>query len=240
MKPTLLIMLLVVAAASVSAEEPGYHQRLFRTAEGIDMAYAISVPKGDQSVPRPLVLALHPGGERPPYYGSWFARLVVVPAVTDLAAIIVAPDCPTKTWAEPGADRAVMALLEKVIAEQNIDKRRVLVTGFSMGGRGTWYFSSQHPEFFTAAIPMAASTGEMPTETLAKMPTYIVHSRRDERVPFGPAEQNARELEKIGRVVTFEAVAELGHFQMGGYTPSLKRGVSWVVERWLKQASPAR
>ncbi len=233
-------LILLTAGDGAHAEEPGYHQRTFKTADGAEMAYAISVPKGDQSVPRPLVLALHPGGERPPYYGSWFARLVVVPALADVPAVLVAPDCPTKTWAEPGADRAVMALLEKVMAEQTIDRRRILVTGFSMGGRGTWFFSAQHPAFFTAAIPMAASTGEMSAEMLAKMPTYIVHSRRDERVPFGPAELNAQALEKLGRVVQFDAVEDLGHFQMGGYVPALKRAVRWVTERWGADRSTSR
>lgn len=232
MKHVLIATLLVSAAATVRAEEPGYHQRVFDTGDGTKMLYAISVPRTDAPGPRPLVLALHPGGDRPSYYGGWFARLVVIPALTDLQAIVVAPDCPTRTWADPGADRAVSALLEKVMAEEKIDRKRILVTGFSMGGRGTWYFSSQHPGLFTAAIPMAASTGEIPPQKLAMMPTYIIHSRRDERVPFGPAEENAQALEGLGRTVKFEAVADLGHFQMGGYVPALKRAVGWVVERW--------
>lgn len=234
MRRSWISLLFLALAAPVWAEPPGYHQRVFRTADGVEMAYAISIPRGDTTSPRPLVLALHPGGDRPPYYGGWFAKLVVLPALTDLQAIVVAPDCPTKTWAEPGADAAVSALLEKVLAEERVDKRRILVTGFSMGGRGTWYFSARHPKLFTAAIPMAASTGEQPAESLALMPTYIVHSQKDERVPFGPAEQNALALKALGRVVQFDAVTDLGHFQMGGYVPSLKRGVQWVVERWGK------
>ena len=73
-----------------------------------------------------------------------------------------------------------MALLQKVLAEYTIDRKRVLVTGFSLGGRGTWFMASHHPDLFTAAIPMAASTGDEPLERLATMPTYIIHSRADE------------------------------------------------------------
>jgi len=229
------VMLVTAIAAAASAEEPGYHERVFPLADGLKMPYAISIPKGDSSTPRPLVLALHPGGERPSFYGSWFAKVVVMPALTELQPIVVAPDCPTKSWAEPGADQAVSALLEMVMKDHRVDRRRILVTGFSMGGRGTWYFTSKHPDLFTAAIPMAASTRELSQETLAKMPTYIVHSRKDQVVPFEPAEENAKALAGLGRVVKFDAVDDLGHYQMAGYVPALKRGVAWVLERWASQ-----
>ena len=44
------------------------------------------------------------------YYGSAYAQFVVAPALRDLNAIIVAPDCPTQVVDGPCADRAVMAL----------------------------------------------------------------------------------------------------------------------------------
>jgi predicted peptidase len=201
--------------------------------DGGELPYAIQVPDNQrEGVALPLILALHPGGERLRYYGSVFARMVVAPASTDLNAIIVAPDCPTKGWAEPGADRAVMALLDKVMAEHTIDRKHVLVVGFSMGGRGTWYMAAHHPDLFTAAIPMAAATGDEKIEALALMPTYIIHSRADQVVPFAPAEKNAARLEQLGRVVKFEPLADLGHFDMGAYVPSLRRAVKWIAERW--------
>ena len=73
----------------------------------------------------------------------------------------------------------------------NIDRKRVLVVGFSMGGRGTWHMAAQHPDLFTAAIPMAASTRGMTIDQLGRQPTYVIHSREDEVVPFEPAEENA-------------------------------------------------
>jgi predicted peptidase len=201
--------------------------------DGGELPYAISVPDDErESVALPLILALHPGGERLRYYGSVFARMVVAPALTDLNAVIVAPDCPTQSWADPGADRAVMALLEKVMAEHTIDRKRVLVVGFSMGGRGTWFMAAHHPELFTAAIPMAAAIGDESIETLGLIPTYIIHSKMDQVVPFAPAERNAQALEQLGRTVKFEALPDLTHFDMRGYVPSLRRAIAWIVERW--------
>jgi predicted peptidase len=125
-----------------------------------------------------------------------------------------------------------MALLEHVLKEYAIDKRRMLVTGFSMGGRGTWFMASHHADLFTAAIPIAASVADEPVEGLAKMPTYIIHSRDDQVVPFEPAARNAKELERLGRVVRFEELSGVSHYQMGGYVEALGRAGRWIAERW--------
>lgn len=200
---------------------------------GGDLFYGLLVPDGyKQGDARPLVLALHPGGERTRYYGSAYARMIVAPAVEHLRAIVVAPDCPAQGWNDPDAERAVMALLDQIGRQYSIDRRRVLVTGFSMGGRGTWFMASRHRDLFTAAIPIAASVGDLPVDSLATMPTYVIHSRRDQVVPFAPAEQNARALEQQGRRIRFEALTEPTHFDMGAYLPALRRAVDWVSVRW--------
>jgi len=229
--------LLLVAAllAQVSTPPAAHVQNKTIEVEGLGaITYGISVPNDYRpEQPRPLILALHPGGGGGmAFYGSNFMRSIVLGPLGELRAIIVAPDCSARAWGDPKCDQAVMALLKKVQQEYTIDRRRVLVTGFSMGGRGTWFMASHHPDLFTAAIPMAASTGDEPVDRLAKMPTYVIHSRDDERVPFEPAEKNARELEKLGRTIRFEELHGVGHFSMGGYTGALRRAGRWVEERW--------
>lgn len=200
---------------------------------GGTLLYGLSTPPASTTRrPVPLVLALHPGGERMRYYGSTYAAAVVLPALGTMEAVVVAPDCPSGSWTDVEADAAVMALLQKVRREHTIDLRRVLVVGYSMGGRGTWFMSAHHPDLFTAAIPMAASVGDEAPDTLATMPTYIVHSRRDQVVPFEPAARNAAALERLGRRVTFEALDQPTHFEMLAYVPSLRRALAWVAEQW--------
>ncbi len=202
---------------------------------GGELLYGLSVPDGyTPGQTRPLLLALHPGGERRRYYGSAYARMVVAPAAATLGAIIVAPDCPTAAWSDAASDAAVMALVERILGEYAVDRRRIVVVGFSMGGRGTWFMASHHRDLFTAAVPMAAAVGNEPIETLATMPTYIIHSRRDQIVPFSPAERNAKELERLGRVVRFDALTEPTHFEMAAYVPALGRALAWVTAQWDK------
>lgn len=230
MKILLASTLLALMSQSTA---PSVLQRTFVAPDAGRILYGISVPADYKSgQARPLVLALHPGGERTPYYGLSFMRGIVSPALRDLGAIIVAPDCPTRSWSDPMAEEAVMALLEKVLADYAIDRRRILVTGFSLGGRGTWFMSARHADFFTAAIPIAGSSGDEPLDRLGRIPTYVIHSRQDQVVPFDPDERTTRELEKLGRTVRFEALEGLGHYEMGGYVDALTRAGRWVAERW--------
>jgi len=214
---------------------PGLHRSTFPL-EGRDpMPYAIAIPRGyDGQDARPLVLALHPGGGRIPYYGAAFVEQIVGRGLDSVHAVIVAPDCPTQAWTDPIADQAVMALLARVLADYRIDRRRILVTGFSLGGRGTWFMASHHADVFTAAIAMAAPTGDETLDRLATIPTYVIHSREDQVVPFAPAERTARALERLGRPIRFEALDAASHYDMGAYVEPLRRAGRWVTDRWKR------
>ena len=240
MKAAHLVLVLACAiaghGAAVAQELPqtrGLHP-LQADVPGVgQVLYAVSVPDGYRaSVATPLVLVLHPGGPRSRYYGAEFARRVVEPALRQLKPILLAPDCPERAWADAGCEKAVTTLIADAMRVYNIDRKRVLVVGFSMGGRGTWHMASQHPQLFTAAIPMAASTRDLPIDRLATQPTYVIHSREDEVVPFEPAEESARELKKRGRDVHFEALDELTHFDMVSYVDALREAGRWVASRW--------
>ena len=230
MKRTLLCLLLAAAPAQAAI-----HQREFSIpqvpAVG-SLRYGISVPDGDTRQPHPLVLALHPGGDRPAFYGSMYLARLFLPALQQLDAIIVAPDCPTRAWTDADAEQAVMALLQSVLNDYPIDRQRILVIGYSLGGRGTWFMAARHPDFFTAAIPIAGSTDGQPLERLGRIPTYVIHSRSDEVVPPGPDEHAVAELGKLGRPVVIDIVDGGGHFDTSSYMPALIRAVKWVDKRW--------
>jgi len=102
--------------------------------------------------------------------------------------------------------------------------------------RSAWFLSARHPDRFTAAIVMAGRTQE-PLASLAKIPTYVIHGRNDQVVPFDQAETRARALEQMGRPIRFEALSGVSHFQMGGYLPALQRGGRWLGEQWARSAA---
>lgn len=228
------LFLVALMAATAQPPAPRLQRLTFKAPDGTSILYGRSVPGDDDPrKPRPLVLVLHPGGQRLPYYGDQMMRQIFLPALGALDAIMVAPDCPTRAWSDPAAEQAVMALIDSVIAEFAVDRRRILVTGYSLGGSGTWFLSSHHADRYTAAIVLAGRTDE-PIERLAKVPTYVIHSRDDEVVPFAQAERRAAELGSMGRVVKFEALQGLGHYAMRGYMGALERAGRWVTEQWEK------
>jgi predicted peptidase len=232
-----IVATLLTAALNQSAPlTPGVHELTFTTRGAGTMLYAISIPRNyDAGRPAPLVLVLHSGGERMRYYGSAFMRLLVEPALGEMRAIMVAPDCPTNSWTDAAAEDAVMELITDILGRYNLDRSRVLVTGFSLGGRGTWFMSSRHPDLFTAAIPMASAPGDIPVERLATMPTYVIHSRDDEVSPFANEEGVVKQLTAMGRPIRFQPLYGLGHYEMYRYVDALKGAGRWIADQWRRR-----
>jgi predicted peptidase len=236
LRPLVACVLVALApAGSVVAQAPGppaVTETSLDLSDGSTVRYAISLPEGYTSdgVPRPLVLALHPGG-REEYYGSSFMQSVVEPALRSWGAVIVAPDVPDRSWETARSERVLLSLLERVFAEHTIDEARVLVTGFSMGGGGTWYMAARHPEVFDGAIVLAGSPEERDVASVS-IPIYLIHSPDDEVVPFAAAEDAYYALSERGHPVELRVLPGRTHFQMGAYVPALRVAGSWMLERW--------
>ncbi|MEP7277396.1 MAG: putative Ig domain-containing protein [Bacteroidota bacterium] len=52
---------------------------------------------------------------------------------------------------------ALKKVMDDLIKNKQGDPQRVYITGFSMGGAGTWDFITRYPGFFAAAIPLGAN-----------------------------------------------------------------------------------
>ena len=227
------------ASGATAPPPPEIVETTLELTDGSTLRYALSVPEGserDAEGPRPLVLALHPGG-RSEYYGGWFLKTIVEPALRSWGAVIVAPDVPDRGWATARSERAVLALVERMIEDHAIDRERVLVTGFSMGGRGTWYLASRHPEVFTGAIVVAGSPGDTDLAAMPARPLYLVHSPNDEVVPYEAAEAAYLTLAERGHTIEMRVLPGATHFMMGAYVPAIRLAGEWMLERW-EDAAP--
>ncbi len=230
-----LLFLLTCAGGPLSGQAPPtVTDAVFELDSGTEMTYGIAVPAGyggSLSSPRPLILALHPGG-RAPYYGSSFMQSIIEPALRGWGAVIVAPDVPgTRGWANPGSERAVLALLDDVASRYAINPDLVLVTGFSSGGRGVWYLAARNPSRFAGAIALAARPEEESLDALEAMPLYLIHSPDDEVVPYEPVEETALVLADRGYPVHLLSVPGLSHYMMGAYIDPLREAGSWMMEQ---------
>jgi len=204
-----------------------------RTLPPRNLRYTLAIPnsfKSDQAAS--LILALHFGGQVTPFYGGLFLDGLVGPGLQELEAIMVAPDASAGTWSSPESEANVLDLLSAIQSNYKIDPRRTLITGYSMGGAGTWYLAARNQKRFTAALPMAARPPADAVNVAWEIPIYAIHSRQDEVVPFGPTETAVNQIKARGASVEFVAVEGITHFETVRFTGPLRAAVPWVQKVW--------
>jgi predicted peptidase len=222
------------AAAQAPAPGPGLHTATLDIHGRSTLGYAISIPPGgDRTTRMPLVLALHFGvqGGSSLYAGRDLIRLLVGPALADLGAILVAPDALNGgPWSTPENEDAVLLLVDSVMRSYAIDPKKVIVTGFSMGGAGTWHFAGKYPDRFSAAVPVAGR----PPSTAAgwRVPVFAVHSRSDRVVPIDATEKRIDELKRAGVNAELVVLESPTHYQTRAHVEGLKAAVRWLDGIW--------
>ena len=226
-----LVPALASAQSTVPVLPPGLHVQTLERANAPAVGYALAIPRTySNTSPVPLVLALHFGvqGGSSEGAGRDVVGILIAPGLAELGAIIVAPDSiDGQSWSTPENEAAVLALLDQVIRSYRLDPKKVIVTGFSMGGMGTWHFAGKFPERFAAAVPVAGRPGAMPAGGW-RVPVFAVHSRRDELVPLGPAQQRIDELKRGNVAAELVILDRPTHFNTGGHTEGLKQAVPWL------------
>lgn len=208
----------------------GVHEQTIRSDNGTVLRFTLSIPDvySDQTL-SPLIVALHYGGQVTPFYGRGMLDDLVGPALEDLEAIIIAPDSIAGGWTNPKNETAVIQIMESVIASYNIDRSRTLLTGYSMGGGGTWYLAGRNQYLFSAAIPIA---GYPTIDVEWNIPLYVIHSREDRVVPIGPTLRYVNGLKSKGSDVTLVVIDGVGHYEIPRFAEPLREAVPWIKNVW--------
>ncbi len=217
--------------AIARAATPGIHQ--MTSADG--RRYTLAIPDGyTGQEPVPLILSLHYGGTVTPFYGRGLVEALIGPAFRGLGAIIVAPDSAAGNWTSSMAEQQVLELLDHIEANYRIDADRTLVTGYSMGGGGTWYFAPRYPERFKAAIVMAGRPQADSTSFEWDTPLYVIHSTADQVVPLASTEETVEQLRGQGAAVELVVVDGISHYEIPRYRPYLEAALPWIEEAWTR------
>lgn len=104
-----------------------------------------------------------------------------------------------------------MALVEHVCTTMPIDPDRVYLTGFSMGGFGTWQTACFNPSRFAAIAPLSGGGDVDQAERLANMPIWAFHGADDEVVPLSSSQAMVEAVRKCGGRVEFTVYPGCGH-----------------------------
>ncbi len=119
-------------------------------------------------------------------------------------------------WESDGGGREVMEVITLVQKAYPVDKKRIYLTGHSMGGGGTIHLGFNHPDRFAALAPVAGFFGQ--TSQLGKarkMPLLIAQGETDRVVKA----ERARALHQTARQMGMPNVKYLelpgvGHFRI--------------------------
>lgn len=207
-----------------------------------ELQYLFYPPNGvDTNEPAPLILFLHGSGER----GTELALVKKwgLPRYLDqghsLPAYAVAPQCPSddKRWENMLDD--LDALLARLLREYPIDPNRVLLTGFSMGGFGTWQWALRSPERFAALMPVGGHgfahnryfAADADLCALRNVPIWMVHGAQDEVVPVAGADEFYNILLGCGANIGYTRYPHARHGMTSDLTYSDYTYYDWLLQQ---------
>jgi phospholipase/carboxylesterase len=123
------------------------------------------------------------------------------------------------------ADKFVRAALERY----PIDRRKLVLLGFSQGGTIAYSLALKNPERFAALVaistwlPPQLVQGIIATDALAQLPTLVQHGRADDLIEISRARESLEALRKLkvpvayreydcGHEITADGLADLSRF----------------------------
>lgn len=153
----------------------------------------------DASKKWPLVIYLHGKGNDVLTKGQLgFAKAVSLPGnQKERPCFIFAPQCPDENGWAGATGENVLKTLKDMMKALPLDPDRIYLTGYSMGGFGTYGFLNQEPKLFAAGIPVAGGAGTDIARNLRNMPLWIFHGEKDNIVKPDMDRALAKALEKI-------------------------------------------
>jgi predicted peptidase len=164
----------------------------------------------------PIVVNLHGSGE----VGKDNLKQIRVPGAAKFVrnfkkrpCILIAPQCPPgNSWMGTAGD-AVLALIDDVLKEVAVaDRSRVYLTGFSLGGLGTWHFLAKRPDLFAAAMPVAGAGNADHAKLFRGVDIWIFHGNLDKHVPVKHGQAMAAALKKAAIPHQYTEFPDKSHF----------------------------
>ena len=238
MKNTLSLVLLLVSALSIKAQDLSLYQKKWMVQNGDTLPYRILLPENyDSTVKYPVVFFLHGAGERGNdnqkqlvHGGKLFLKEDVR---KNYPAIVVFPQCPTSNYwgnllrthddkgkrtfdfLEDGPPGRYMVLLMELVQfifdKYPVNMKQVYVGGLSMGGMGTFELVKRMPGTFVAAIPICGGANPATASKLKKTNWWVFHGAKDDVVPPYHSENMVEALKKVKAKVKFTLYPNANH-----------------------------
>ena len=120
------------------------------------MNYYLMIP--DNPVENmPIIVFLHGDGESSKFTsleGLPIYKYVKTKKAYDAGKFIfIMPHQNKMSWTGDGTVKSLMAIIEKTASDYKANKDRIVLTGMSRGGMGTWTIADKYPNYFAAIVP---------------------------------------------------------------------------------------
>jgi len=165
----------------------------------------------------PLIIYLHGGSDRGTNLKKLYSSGIPdqIYRGRKFPFIVISPQCPlsirweTDNWFEP--------LYKEITHKYRIDTNRIYLTGYSLGGSGTWYLATKYPERFAAIAPMSGFTSHNEfisrnVGRLKDMPVWAFHGKMDMTVHYEETESIVKKLQKKNEHLKFTSEPTVGHW----------------------------
>ena len=106
--------------------------------------------------------------------------------------------------------RLAIEMADKLAKELPIDRRRIYITGLSMGGFGTWDAVVRRPNFFAAAVPICGGGDVEQAAKLKNLPIWAFHGDADPVVPVEGTTAMIESIRKSGGEPKMTIYPEVG------------------------------
>jgi predicted esterase len=201
-----LLAVVLISCLSQSSRAD-FVQRVI-TDEAGDHRYTVFIPENYSADRKwPVVLFLHGAGERGSD-GKLQLTIGLAPAIkkrqSSFPFIAVFPQCEDASarylagWLaeSPDAKRA-LKILDQVERDYSIDTSRRILTGWSMGGYGTWSIAAATPSKWQAILPLAGGGAEFAAK-LVDIPIWAFHGSDDAAIRPSQSRRTIAALRSAG------------------------------------------
>jgi pimeloyl-ACP methyl ester carboxylesterase len=184
-----------------------FQKAFYSRVDGSLQPYTVYIPqKYDGRTALPLLVLLHGSGgdqwEIPQAAANLDGRSVFRGALerepVESNFILCAPLARGPSGYQHLAEIDILQMLDEVQRDYRIDADRVYVTGWSMGGAGSWGLASRFPDRFAAIMPIAGSADTLLLENTRHIPCWYFHGLGDTEVNPGFLKVNESAYQRLG------------------------------------------
>jgi len=214
--------------------QPGINDFTLETlSPGVYWNFRVIAPEdASSSNKRPLVMDLHGGSGNSSPNAHKGSSCYTEEGLAELNPFIISPNAGAGEWYDIDNQNQVLILLQLATENWDIDSNKTVVTGFSNGGNGSWFFADFYPQFFSASIAVASSYDpERQDGSVPKMniPLYVIHSDSDEVFPLAETQGFVNKEVNAGSDVVFVVAEGLSHFSPCDYVSYIQDAASWIL-----------